>query len=814
MIKVSHIAARSEVLRDVSFELASGERLALVGANGSGKSTLLHAILGLQSLSKGSIRVEGLDPQDAKQVQEVRRLVGYVQQRPDDQIVATSVEDDVAFGPENLGLPVESLRKRVDEALAQVGLTGLEKREPHTLSGGQKQRLVIAGALALRPNYLVLDEPTAQLDPQGKKSVLEVLANLQKQGTGILQVTHDIDEMALADRVAVLFDGEIVFEGSFEELQAQQEHFEKWGIDSGLAPVELSPFAGDDEQRYTLRASELSLSYKVGTQVTAALKEANLEVSSGELVVIKGDTGSGKSTLLSILANLANPDTGQVDIVQASHPDNAATDDIAARLVFQDPELQLFSETVLDDVAFGPRNLGTSNEDAQEAAKEAMTQVGLPPKDFADRSPFLLSGGEARRAAIAGIVAMKPHFFLADEPTSALDAQGRDKVRKLIASLTKTSGVIVVTHNPEQFAQLATRVYRIEGGVLSLAFSADSPSAGRDMGTSARPRPAISRPSDNETKSSWLDFANAARDAEGNQGLESSSAECAEIPISPPTDYTSGKGKKKRKTPASLNFSLYIPGNSILHRADPRTKIIAAALLITALFSYLGWIPILGVFALVVALVILVKVPLGPIAKMMRPLGILIIFTLLIHSMSWQPLGFSLEGFARGGLFTLRLVDVMMLSLLVTLTTSPVALTDGLTLLMKPLRKIRVPIDDIAMILSIALRFIPTIMEEALTIVRAQTARGAPFDVGNIFSRLKAWIPVIIPLLVQLFRRADTLAIAMATRCYLTSADTQSGKHPTRTRLRQLKLQRLDLAIMLFSLVAAIAIIVVPRVLS
>ena len=222
MIAVSHIAARRQVLRDLSLRLAAGERLALVGANGSGKSTLLHAIVGLQAIEGGQIRVDDLDPFNRQQVQSVRRRVGYVQQRPDDQIVATSVEDDVAFGPENLGLPLAELRTRVDEALARVGLTGLESREPHTLSGGQKQRLVIAGALALRPNYLLLDEPTARLDPRGRADVLAVLDDLQAQGTGILQVTHDLDEMARADRVAVLHQGMIAFEGSFEQLQEQR----------------------------------------------------------------------------------------------------------------------------------------------------------------------------------------------------------------------------------------------------------------------------------------------------------------------------------------------------------------------------------------------------------------------------------------------------------------------------------------------------------------------------------------------------------------------------------------------------------------
>lgn len=775
MIELSHIAARGEVLRDVSLVLEPGQRLVLAGANGSGKSTLLHVLMGLQATKSGTVRVDGLDPFDTKQVQEVRRRIGYVQQRPDDQIVATSVEDDVAFGPENLGLPVEELRERVDESLSRVGLTGLESREPHTLSGGQKQRLVIAGALALHPNYLVLDEPTAQLDPQGRADVLEVMRRLQEQGTGIVQVTHDREEMALADRVAVLFEGSIAFLGSFEELQEHREHFEKWGIDPGLSPIELASFSGDDRTHYTLEARDLALSYKVGTQHTAALKDASLKVSSGELIVIKGDTGSGKSTLLSILAKLAEPDAGELQVLGGRAD---------ARLVFQDPETQLFSETVRDDVAFGPRNLGASNEEARRAATEAMQQVGLAPEEFADRSPFLLSGGEARRAAIAGIVAMKPAFFLADEPTSALDAQGRDRVRALIASLTAQSAVVVVTHNPEQFSDVATRIYHIEDGVLSL--ESDCAEAG-------------------------------SLQSQSEQGADKES-EQLQKPEASLTKKELRKERKearrKKKGGLPLNFSLYVPGNSLLHRADPRTKIITAALIIIALFSYMNWLTVAGVFALVVGFALAAKIPFGPVAKMMRPLSILILFTLIVHSLSWQPFGFSIEGFARGGLFTLRLVDVMMISLLVTLTTSPVALSDGLTLLMKPLRKLKVPVDDLAIILSIALRYIPTILEEALNIVKAQTARGASFSEGNMFSRLKAWIPVIVPLLIQLFRRADTLALAMEARCYVTSSEAGSGKYPVRTRLRTLRLQRLDFLMIASAVLITLAVIVLPRVLA
>jgi energy-coupling factor transporter ATPase len=218
-------------LRDVSLALRPGELLALLGANGSGKSTLAQLANGLLAPSEGTVAVEGIDTRDATRARAVRELVGVVFQNPDDQIVATAVEDDVAFGPENLGLPRAEIRARVDSALATVGLTGMERREPHLLSGGQKQRLAIAGALAMLPRYLVLDEPTSMLDPQGRNEVLEVLDRLKGEGHGLILITHDLAEAQRADRVAVLSAGSLVFDGGPEELFGLADDVASWGLE-------------------------------------------------------------------------------------------------------------------------------------------------------------------------------------------------------------------------------------------------------------------------------------------------------------------------------------------------------------------------------------------------------------------------------------------------------------------------------------------------------------------------------------------------------------------------------------------------------
>lgn len=210
-------------LDDVSLRVSKGECVAVLGANGSGKSTLARLANGIELPDEGRVSVDGDATDDPGKVYGIRTRVGLVFQHPDDQIVATSVEDDVAFGPENLGLERHEIRLRVDHAIAAVGLGGLEAREPHQLSGGQKQRLAIAGALAMRPRYLILDEPTSMLDPVGRQEVLSVISTLKAAGHGILLITHDLAETVLSDRVVVLDKGSVVFEGSASELYSRPE---------------------------------------------------------------------------------------------------------------------------------------------------------------------------------------------------------------------------------------------------------------------------------------------------------------------------------------------------------------------------------------------------------------------------------------------------------------------------------------------------------------------------------------------------------------------------------------------------------------
>jgi len=219
----------------LTFRIAPGERLAVLGANGSGKSTLALLANGILLPDRGRVTVAGMDTADEALRYEVRSRVQVVFQNPDNQIVATSVAEDTAFGPENLGLAPAEIRRRVSAALEAVGLTGLEQREPHQLSGGQKQRLAIAGALAMQPDCLILDEPTAMLDPVGREDVRGILAVLHAQGRAIVHITHDVSEAASANRAIVLDAGTLAFDGPVASLLSDVDRLERWGL--SLPPV-------------------------------------------------------------------------------------------------------------------------------------------------------------------------------------------------------------------------------------------------------------------------------------------------------------------------------------------------------------------------------------------------------------------------------------------------------------------------------------------------------------------------------------------------------------------------------------------------
>lgn len=545
-----NVIATEEILKGVDLTIKKGEFIALLGRNGSGKTTFSKQLNAILRPSEGTVTVDEMGTRDAEKLYEIRQHVGMVFQNPDNQMVAANVEEEVAFGPENLGKESDTIVARVKQALEQVRMWKRRKTAPNHLSGGQKQRIAIAGILAMHPDYIVLDEPTAMLDPKGRKEVMEALQRLnQEQEMTVILITHDMEEAALASRVILLADGQVRFDGTPEKffgadvllaemgmeaplsyrvrkfidsdasaekvgdaredeaatgkrenLSEYDKSGRKWKQSSGRvddACVEDNPEikcveVGDFEGKKNCQISEnteketghltdvskdqdllslqhVSYIYSPGTAYEkVALDDVSLSLGKGEIVGLAGHTGSGKSTMIQLLNGLLKPTGGTVtfegkDIHAKGYSGNYLRSRVG--MVFQYPEHQMICDTVWEDVAFGPGKQGLTEEACKTRVEEALRFVDLPEKYY-QASPLQLSGGQKRRVAIAGVLAMHPEYIILDEPAAGLDAAGKreifDRIRRM--SREQGIGVLLVSHSMEDLAEYADRMIVLDDG--------------------------------------------------------------------------------------------------------------------------------------------------------------------------------------------------------------------------------------------------------------------------------------------------------------------------------------------------------------
>lgn len=537
-------------LSNVTLDIADGEFLCILGGNGSGKSTLAKHLNALLVPDSGSVEVDGLNTSDPQLVYDVRSRVGMVFQNPDDQLVATLVENDIAFGPENLGVPTNELTQRVADALASVGLIGFEQHETHALSGGQKQRVAIAGALAMHPEVLILDEASSMLDPRGRHGLLTVCQELNHAGMTIVMITHFMEEAALADRVVVLDRGCIALEGTPEEILTRADELHSLNLEEPFAcqlalelkrrGLDITPHvdeksvvteihtamgchietslcdntATSDETPQSsdtaplIQFDHVYYSYEKSTRERArrrkknapaaqaaewgndpnavwALRDISFDVHEGEILGIAGHTGSGKSTIIQHMNGLVQPTQGRVLLQGASmaekHVNETAKTTVG--MVFQYPEHQLFANTVFEDVAFGPHNLGLSANEVTERVFEALRLVGLDADEVAQKSPFELSGGQQRRCAFAGVLAMRPRVLVLDEPVAGLDPAAHTEFLQLIDDLhARGLTIVMVSHSMEDIATHCDRVLIMnKGSIVSLGTPREVFASDRDL---------------------------------------------------------------------------------------------------------------------------------------------------------------------------------------------------------------------------------------------------------------------------------------------------------------------------------------------
>ena len=466
-----HPGRREWALRGLDLVVEPGERVLVLGPSGSGKSTLLAAIAGLLDPAvvetEGELLVDGLDPRLT------RDRSGLVFQDPESQIVMGRAGDDVAFGLENRCVPGDAIWPRVDAALAAVGFPYDRGRPTHALSGGELQRLVLAGTLALRPGLLLLDEPTANLDPDGAADLRAVVARvLDRSNATLLLVEHRVDEsLPMVDRVVALAAGAgVVVDGPPHRVF--REHGTRLA-DAGVWVPDHPPAA---PQRRERPASETLVmaqhaSFRYPGEVVDAIGDVSVALRSSEALAVVGPNGSGKSTLAMMLAGLLRPRTGSVISGEALSPGRGhepiagwPARELVRRIgtVFQDPEHQFLTGSVREELLLGPRRAGVDASSARRRADELIEVLGLGR--VADANPFTLSGGEQRRLSVATALATAPQLLVLDEPTFGQDRRTWGELVRLLSTLRDEGrGICVVSHDRAFVRALADRTLQLDG---------------------------------------------------------------------------------------------------------------------------------------------------------------------------------------------------------------------------------------------------------------------------------------------------------------------------------------------------------------
>ena len=511
-VTFAYKGSKRQALKGISLDVKEGECVAILGPTGAGKSTLACVINGtvprfIEGTLTGDVVVDGQIPNDVGTAKMASR-VGLVFGDPDTQLFGMTVEEDVAFGPANLGFDYETIMERITRAIEGMRLQGLEQRAPHRLSGGQKQATAIAGVYAMLPKIMVLDEPTSMLDPEGKARVFSIIRDLNKSlGMTIILIEQEVDDiLELADRVFVMKSGEFALGGTPDEVFAAVDELKEVGIRvpsivefGNLIDAAKTPFsveeavsivkggawkeAADRDASPALEATsptveatapgakatapaveavDLEFRYPMGVK---ALDGANFKVYPGEFVAIVGQNGAGKTTLTRHFNGLLRPSAGDIRLFGKSVL-NEPTANLCATVgyVFQNPDEQLFCDTVEDELRFGPMNIGMDKDRMEEAIRDILLDIGLDK--YRQVWPRYLTKGERQRLALASVVAMEPEILIVDEPTTGLDWLESLQILDYLERLRREKGktILIITHDMNIVSLYAKRVVVMANG--------------------------------------------------------------------------------------------------------------------------------------------------------------------------------------------------------------------------------------------------------------------------------------------------------------------------------------------------------------
>ena len=689
-------------LSDLSFSIEKGSYLAIVGYNGCGKSTLARLICGLEQPDSGTI-----------EIQENNRI-GIIFQSPKDQLVSGIVSRDVAFGPQNLGLPAGEVELRVIESLNIVDMLDRAESSTNALSLGQTQKIALSSVIALRPEILILDEAVSMLDPVSRAEILDFIRYWHKCGNTIIQITHDLETLQDADTVLGIEDGKVFFYGTQRAFLADEKNVER--ICGEDLPKCKRTFFEENEISLSLH----NVSYTHNKTERHGIFDINLDFYKGTLTALTGASGAGKSTLLEVCAGLQVPESGTI----SAKPWPA--------LAQQNAQAALFEAFAADDVAFGARNRGLAGKELVERVKVCMNQAALPFEKFGERRTFELSGGEQRRLAIAGILALDADVVMFDEPTAGLDSPSRAEVMNLLRSLANQGKTVIFSTHKRDEADFADREIVIKDGRV-IADTLNSSQAFENSQTD---------------EASLMEAAPSAALIAGLKNLS--------LGLS-----RSRKSKKSpvEKLPPALRILLFL-ALFVCSLAVRPLFLCAAALVVAAIYGLLCGFSLRRLLS-----------------ASLKILPFLLFFS--IFQMIFHPALPDEVRFTTWRWFTVTPSKLLFCLAAILRTDAALAcisgffvstpeydLMDGLNILLTPLRLLHVPVRYLILIIEIIFRFIPLLVDEAVSILKTQTIRGGLGTVRGKLAKIRAVLPLIVPLIIQSIKRSEALADAITMRCF------------------------------------------------
>ncbi|WP_297910650.1 ECF transporter S component [uncultured Actinomyces sp.] len=791
-----HAGRKNAALSGVDLDIAPGERVLVLGPSGSGKSTLMGGLAGLlggaeEGEATGTLTVDGVAPAQA------RGRVGLLMQDPEAQVVLARVGDDVAFGMENLGVPREEIWPRVEESLSAVGLDAPLDHSTTELSGGQKQRLALASILAMGPGLLLLDEPTANLDPSGVAEVrAAVEAVVERTGATVVVVEHRVDVWApLVDRVIVVADGRIAADGPLREVLEQQgDALRERGIwlpgDDVAAEVGPAPEAApaSSEDAPIARVTDLTIGYDKASPVRSGI---DLTLERGVSTCIVGANGAGKSTFALTLAGLLPPLEGTVEVETsdgtAGDPHEWSSKQLLGRMsmVFQEPEYQFLASTVAEELAIGPRAAGMSEEEIAPLVEEHMEALGLTK--LARANPMTLSGGEKRRLSVATALISAPELLILDEPTFGQDrGTWLGLVRLLRAALARGVTLVSITHDPAFVAAMGQRV--VDLGLVGIRGGGES----RDSAESALASPRDEADSGCASRTSVGSESGDSADATIIGDATGADAPAGEVPASAAT-----AGAARMCAPTSARA----PRRGLLARTNPVARVLALLVATTPLLITIDPVSAGVALALELALVPLSGVSARSFSLKATPLALaapLGALSMLLYASpgghvywSFGPAAISDHSMWLASGIGLRMCALVVPAIALLDCIDPTDMGDGLAQIL------HLPARPVLAALAGA-RMTSLMAADWKALERARRARG----VGDA-SRIRSFLRGSFSLLVFALRRSGKLATTMEARGF-GAAGARTWARPSRLRAADAALMAVAIAVPAIALTVSV----------